>query len=134
MKSKAIRLAIAAAMTATAFLGQSNTGSIQGTVVGSDGTPLSGVRVYAAVKAATQKTKAPPTVVAYVQNGATAQPNGKPPISSPANSFVIPNLPPVLTSFAPKRLSPDGWTPATGRQPCRHSAWPPAKVSPAEPW
>ena len=120
MKSKAIRLAIAAAMTATAFLGQSNTGSIQGTVVGSDGTPLSGVRVYAAVKAATQKTKAPPTLVAYVQNGATAQPNGKPPISSPANSFTIPNLPAGTYVLCAQTAIP-GWL-----DPCHWSATVPA--------
>lgn len=93
MKSVFSRSAVVAAIGVAAALGQSNLGSIQGTVVGSDGTPLPGARVYAAIKAPKQPAKAPPTLVTYVVNGATAQSDGKKPVASPINSFVIPKLP-----------------------------------------
>ena len=118
-----IQLIIVAAFAITAAFGQSNLGSIQGTVVGSDGTPLSGARVYAAVRAANQKTKAPPTLMSYVVNGATAQyviagPQQFPfPVVSASTPtiFTIPKLPAGPYILCAQAIS--GWL-----DPCHWSA------------
>jgi len=103
--------ALVAAAVGGAF-GQSNLGSIQGTVVGSDGTPLAGVRVLAAVKAASQKTKAPPTLVSSVQGGATSQSGGK----TPGATFLISKLPAGMYVLCAETTMP-GWL-----DPCHWSA------------
>jgi len=87
-----IQLIIVAAFAITAAFGQSNLGSIQGTVVGSDGTPLPGT-VFAAVKAANQKAKLPPTLAASVAGGAIARSGGKTPLQAAASTFLVCRLP-----------------------------------------
>jgi hypothetical protein len=80
--------AFLAAVSVASALGQSNLGSIQGTVVGSDGTPLPGAHVYAGVVASGQKAKSPPTLMESVQAGAIAQGS----LKNPANTFLISRL------------------------------------------
>jgi len=70
-------------MTITAAFSQS-TGSIQGTVVGDNGKPISSARVYAAAKSTSQQIKAPPTIATKVGNAVNAAADG---------TFTIPNLP-----------------------------------------
>ncbi len=64
--------AVVVAVADVAAFAQSNLGSIQGTVVGSDGTPIPGAHVYAAVKATNQKTAVPPTLMSRIQAAAIA--------------------------------------------------------------
>jgi hypothetical protein len=73
---------IAVTITVTAAFSQS-TGSIQGAVVGDSGKPISGARVYAALKSTSQQVKAPPTIVTKAGNAVNAAPDG---------TFTIPNL------------------------------------------
>ncbi len=82
-------------------------GSIQGTVVGSDGTSLSGARVYAGVKVTVGNVNAPPTLITKVANGVTA---------SPGNTFTITNLPSGTYVLCAAIATP-GWL-----DPCRSSA------------
>jgi len=110
------RWAILLTIASSAAFGQSHLGSIQGTVVGSDGTPLPGARVYAAIKAASQRTKAPPVLASYVEGGATAQSSTK----SPASTFLISNLP-AGTYILCAQTSAPGWL-----DPCHWSATLPA--------
>lgn len=123
------RWTAAAAMGVTVIFAQtvvtpSKNGSIQGTVVGSDGTPLPGTRVYAAIKATVGNTKAPPTLTSSVVGGATA---------SPGNTFTISNLPTGSYVLCAATTSP-GWTPATGQRPSQRSTYSRAKVSRAKAW
>ncbi len=73
-----------ASLSAQTALSPTKNGSIQGTVVGSDGTSLPGAHVFAALKANVGKIKAPPTFVTNVVGAATA---------SSGNTFIISNLP-----------------------------------------
>ena len=97
----------AMAVFAQTAVAPAKNGSIQGTVAGSDGTPLPGAHVYAAVKATVGNTKAPPTLVASIANGATA---------SPGNTFTIPNLPAGAYILCAETTVP-GWL-----DPCHWSA------------
>lgn len=80
-----IRRSIIVAVASLAALAQSPPGIIQGVVVGDDGKPISGARVYAAVKSTSQRIKAPPTLATRAGNTVNAAPDG---------TFTIPNLQP----------------------------------------
>ncbi len=95
-----------------ATFAQSTLGSIQGTVVGSDGTPLPGARVYAALKAASQPTKAPPVLASFVQGATTAQSS----IKNPASTFLLSKLPAGTYILCAQTAAP-GWL-----DPCHWSA------------
>ncbi len=83
------------------------TGSIQGTVVGSDGTPLAGARVSAGLKANVATIKAPPTLLTKITNSVTA---------SPGNTFSVSGLPAGAYVLCAETSSP-GWL-----DPCHWSA------------
>jgi hypothetical protein len=101
-----VAIAVTAIFAQTA-VPPAKTGSIQGTVVGSDGTALPGAHVYAALKAAVTNVKGPPTLVTTVANGTTA---------SSANSFTISNLPMGSYILCAQTTTP-GWL-----DPCHWSA------------
>jgi hypothetical protein len=79
------RLLLSGIITITAAFAQLSPGSIQGTVVGDDGKPITGARVYAAIKSSSQRLKAPPTIATKAGDAVNAAPEG---------SFTISNLQP----------------------------------------
>jgi len=93
-------------LTITAGFSQS-TGSIQGTVVGDNGKPIPGARVYAAAKSTSQQVKAPPTIATKVGNAVNAAPDG---------AFTIPALPAGPYVLCAQTTTP-GWL-----DPCQWSS------------
>jgi hypothetical protein len=89
------RVSLCAAIAASVALGQSNLGSIQGAVVGSDGTPISIARVFAAVKARTPKAKVFPILMTQVAGAADISLGENEALHSktPTNTFLINGLP-----------------------------------------
>lgn len=120
--------ALVSVISDLAAFAQSNLGSIQGTVLGSDGTPIPGARVYAAIKATTQKTAAPPILMSRIQAAAIAGQSTvgsvsagiKATVPAPTSAFLISGLPAGAYILCAQTTTP-GWL-----DPCHWSASLPA--------
>ena len=97
-------------LAAISAIAQSTTGSISGTVVGDNGSPIPGARVFAGLKQTSQATKAPPTLVSKVSSTV---------LSDAKAAFSIPSLPGGLYVLCAETPT-SGWL-----DPCHWAAAPP---------
>ena len=97
-------------VAASAAFAQSTTGTISGTVVGDDGSPIALARIFAGLKPTSQAVKAPPTLVSKVTNTIQADSKG---------AFSIPNLAGGLYVLCAQAAT-SGWL-----DPCHWAAAPP---------
>jgi hypothetical protein len=97
-------------VAASAAFAQSTTGTISGTVVGDNGSPIAGARVFAGLKQTSQAVKSPPTLVSKVSTTVLADAKG---------AFSISNLPGGLYVLCAQTAT-SGWL-----DPCHWAAAPP---------